>query len=124
MPVWQQTLVGIALHHIETLECSSVLDGDTTLRTTLADAFNEVVSSQPWYFRWGIKTYAFGLGSVCWAINWQHLSALPMVQRQAFLRRVRILPFFGLIEIFAQSTAFLNVFDYLALAERLPSSAQ
>ena len=122
MSLWLDTVVGIAVSHIEALECSSVVHHDPSFARSIQAAIERSVRLQPRYFRFGIKIAALCFGLLCMCIMRQRPTALSSADRERFMRRIQSIPFFGLLDTFAQGIAFLKFFDHPMIAALMPTT--
>lgn len=111
MGLSRDTVTGIALSHVETLECYAAVTGDSVAAGTLATAVEALLTNQPWYYRSPMDVVAFCLGAVCVLVTGKRLTRVPVADRQQFVGWLRRIPLFSLIDTFAQSVAFLTLFD-------------
>lgn len=122
IPLWQDTLAGIALGHVESLECFPLVADDRAISHDLGTYVKEQVLLQPCFFRVSIKLVAFGVGMLSVLTTGRTVMAASLRRRQLFLSRVRCIPFFQLLDVFVRNVALLKFFDHRSLANRFPHS--
>ena len=115
--MWKSVLTGIILENIETLRHYQDRKGENS--NTIESIFqfvSNVIIFLPWYFRLPIRMLASIIGLLCLIATGHQLHVLSSEKRSAFLRRVQIIPFFGMLNKLVRSMAFLKLFDILPLS--------
>lgn len=110
-------MAGIILENIETLKHYQTLKGENN--NTVENIFQfiaKVIISLPWYFRLPIRILGSIIGLLCLIATGHKLNALSSEKRSSFLRHVRFIPFFGMLNKLVRSMAFLKLFDCLPFA--------
>lgn len=113
--LWSSTLTGIALSHVESLECFEAVKHDNAVSRSLGTYVQQMVALQPWYFRMPLKVFAASVGAVCVLTMFKTLDAFTPKRRKMFLGAMRRLSVFSLLDTFVQSTTFIKFFDHPAL---------
>jgi len=114
--MWKSVLTGIILENIETLRHYQIMKGENS--NTVESIFqfvSNIITDLPWYFRLPIRILVIIIGLLCLIITGHKLNLLSSGKRSSFLRRVQIIPFFGMLNKLVRSMAFLKLFDCLPL---------
>jgi len=115
--MWKSVLAGIIMENIETLRHYQTMQSknSNTVGDILQFVTNAIINF-PWYFHIPIKILASIIGLLCLVTTGNKLSLLSSEKRSSFLRRVKFIPFFGMLNKLVRSMAFLRLFDCLPLA--------
>lgn len=115
--MWKSVLAGIILENIETLRHYQTLKGKTSNTVESIFAFvSNVIITLPWYFHVPVKILAGMIGLLCLIATGHLLHLLSSEKRSSFLRSIRFIPFFGMLNKLVRSMAFLKLFDSLPLS--------
>lgn len=115
--MWRSVLTGIILENIETLKYYQTIKGKNSKTVESIFQFvSNVITNLAWYFRLPIRIFASIIGLLCLIATGHKLNVLSSEKRSSFLRRVRFIPFFGMLNKLVRSMAFLKLFDILPLA--------
>lgn len=76
---------------------------------------SHVITNLPLYFRLPVVFLANITGLLCLIVTGHKLNLLSSEKRSSFLRRLRFIPFFGMLNKLVRSMAFLKLFDILPL---------
>lgn len=122
--MWKSVLAGIVLEHIETLRHYQAMKGEcgNTVENIL-QFVSGVITNLPWYFRLPVIILANTIGLLCLITTGHQLNLLSSEKRSSFLRRVQLIPFFGMLNKLVRSMAFLKLFDILPLIPDYLNSA-
>lgn len=114
--MWKSVLAGIILENIETIKHYQTLKGESsnTVESILQFVSN-VIINLPWYFHVPIRILASMIGLLCLITTGCKLNLLASEKRSSFLRRIRFIPFYGMLNKLVRSMAFLKLFDHLPL---------
>ena len=122
--MWKSVLAGIVLENIETLTHYQTMKGERIIAVEKILQFvSNVITDLPWHFRIPVITLSNIIGFLCLITTGHKLNMLSSVKRSAFLRRVKFIPFFGMLNKLVRSMAFLKLFDILPLSQDHLSSA-
>jgi hypothetical protein len=115
--MWESVLTGIILENIETLKHYQIIKGKNIgIVENIFQFVSDVITNLAWYFRLPIRIFAGVIGLLCLIATGDKLNLLSSEKRSSFLRRVQIIPFFGMLNKLVRSMAFLKLFDILPLA--------
>ena len=120
--MWKDMLCGLALANIESLECYRIGGRDNRVGEEICRYVRMAVVGLPWYYRLPFKILATALGLLCLVTTRHSLCSLAAEDRSHFLRRIRIVPFFSMLNKFVRATAFLNLFDNPSMATTIPTN--
>lgn len=110
-------MVGIILENIETLNHFQALkDPKKNTVENIFQFITGVISNFPWYFYVPVKILANLIGLLCLMTMGRKLDLLSPDKRSGFLRRVKFIPFFNMLNKLVRSMAFLKLFDSLPLS--------
>ncbi len=115
--MWKSVLAGVILENIETLEHFQTLKDKK--KHTIENIFQfitGVITNFPWYFFIPIKILANIIGLLCLITTGHKLDLLSPEKRSDFLRRVKSIPFFDMLNRLVRSMAFLKLFDSFPLS--------
>jgi hypothetical protein len=122
--MWKSVLTGIILENIETLKHYQNLNGKNSKTVESIFQFvSDVITNLAWYFRFPIRILASIIGLLCLIATGHKLNLLSSEKRSSFLRRVQIIPFFGMLNKLVRSMAFMKLFDILPPAPDYLNSA-
>jgi hypothetical protein len=108
--VWENTLAGMALYNVESLESYMPREsGDMEL--SLKRYVCSAVERLPWYFSVPVKSLGWMIGLLCLVFMRGRLLTLNPDGRAAFLAKAQYLPFFELLNKLIRTLAFLKIFD-------------
>lgn len=117
--MWKPTVSAIAQANIESLDCCQLDDLKETVRQVCVYT-HKAINHLPWFYRLPIKILAAVMGILCLATTARSLESLHPEKRAHFLRRVRIVPFFGMLNKFVRALAFLSLFDNPSMLATVP----
>ncbi|GBE17147.1 hypothetical protein BMS3Abin15_00983 [bacterium BMS3Abin15] len=114
--MWKSVLTGIILENIETLRHYQIMkDQNSNTVESIFQYVSGVISTLPWYFRLPVIMLANIIGLLCLITTGHNLDLLSSEKRSSYLRRVRFIPLFGMLNKLVRSMAFLRLFDCLPL---------
>jgi hypothetical protein len=115
--MWKSVLAGIILENVETLRHFQLLeDENNNILENILQFVSTAISNFPWYFYFPVRMLAIGIGLLCLIATGNKLNLLTSEKRSSFLRRVRFMPFFGMLNKLIRSMAFLRLFDSLPVS--------
>lgn len=110
-------MAGIILENIETLtHYQTMKDKHSNAVEDILQYVSDVITDLPWYFRFPVIILAGIIGMLCLIATGHMLNVLSSEKRSVFLRRVRFIPFFGMLNKLVRSMAFLKLFDSMPLS--------
>lgn len=113
--MWKNVLTGIIMDNIESLRHYQTMKDDSATEVILKFV-SGVITRLPWYFHLPVRMLAFMIGMLCVMTTGRNLNDLSSEKRSLFLRRIRFMPFFGMLNKLIRSMAFLKLFDSLPLS--------
>ena len=114
--MWKSTLTGLILENIETLEhYQTMKDKNSNTVESILQYVSGVITTLPWYFRFPVITMANLIGLFCLITTGHRLNLLSSGKRSSFLRRVRFIPFFDMLNKLVRSMSFLKLFESLPM---------
>ena len=122
--MWQSVLTCLILENLETLRHYQTSKG--TYRNAVESILqyvSDIIMTLPWYFRIPVIVLSNTIGLLCLLTTGHRIDFLSSEQRSLFLRRVRFIPFFGMLHKLVRSMVFLKLFDILPLKVDYVSSA-
>ncbi len=113
--MWNNVLSGLVLENLETLKHYQTNNkGDSEpILNDITEFVTKVIKGLPWYYRFPIKVFVFTIGLCCLMMTGHNLNSLPSIRRSTFIRYIRLIPFYGILNEFVRSLAFLRLFDSL-----------
>ena len=116
--MWKSVLTGLILENIETLEHYQTMKGkNSNAVESIVQYVSGVITSFPWYFRFPVIILANITGLLCLVTTGHGLNLLSSGKRALFLRRVRFIPFFDMLNKLVRSMSFLKLFDIFPLTQ-------
>ena len=110
--MWKSVLTGIVLENIETLkDYQAMKDENGCVVKGISLFVSNVITNLPWYFRVPVIALASITGLLCILTTGSRLALLSSEKRSSFLRRVRAVPFFDMLNKLVRSMAFMKLFD-------------
>jgi hypothetical protein len=110
--MWKSVLTGIVLENIETLKhYQAMKDENGCVVKGISLFVSNVIMNLPWYFRVPVIALAIITGLLCILTTGSSLALLSPEKRSSFLRRVRAVPFWGMLNKLVRSMAFMKLFD-------------
>lgn len=110
-------MAGIILDNIETL--SHFQKSKRSRRETLENILQfviDVVTNLPWYFHLPVRIFTNMVGLICLITTGSKLDMLTPEKRSSFLRLVKSIPLYNMVNKLIRSVAFLKLFDDLPLS--------
>lgn len=121
--MWKSVLSGLILGNIETLKhYQAMKDMNPDAVDNILQYVSGVVAALPWYFRFPVLILANVTALLCLIATGHRLDLLSSEKRSLFLRRVRFVPLFDMLNKLVRSMAFLKLFDVIPMSPRLPGS--
>ncbi len=115
--MWKSVLAGIILGNIETLRLyqTSKEESSNTIESIFQFVSGDILTL-PWYFHMPIRILTWAIGLLCLITTGRTLTLLSPEKRSSFLRRIRFIPLFGMLNKLVRSMALLKLFDILPLS--------
>lgn len=114
--MWKSVLLGIIIENIETIKhYQSVRARSSSTEESIFQFVSRVIKNLPWYFYLPVRILVIIIGLLCLIATGHKLNLLSSGKRSSFLRRLRFIPFFGMLNKLVRSMAFLKLFDSLPL---------
>ncbi|MBI5741704.1 MAG: hypothetical protein HZA16_13435 [Nitrospirae bacterium] len=115
--MWKSVLAGMVLENIESLRQYQIMQKrNSNTAEGVFQFVSDVVTNLPWYFHLPVRILAIVTGLLCLITTGRKLNLLPAEKRSSFLRSVRFIPAFGMLNKLVRSMAFLKLFDSLPLS--------
>jgi len=114
--MWYGVLTGIILENIESLSYyqTAKSKNKNIVESILFFVIN-VIANLPWYFYLPVRILAWIVGLLCLIATGRALNLLSPEKRSSFLRRVQLIPFYGMLNKLVRSMAFLKLFDIIPI---------
>lgn len=110
--MWNSVLAGIILENIETLNYyQAVRDNTDNVVEDILQFVSNIITGLPWFFYLPIRIFAYIIGLLCLITTGRKLNLLSSERRSLFLSRVKLMPFFGMLNKLIRSMAFFRLFD-------------
>jgi len=107
-------LTGIILENIESLKhYQTMQDKNSDTDKDILQFVSKVIIHLPWYFYLPVRVIATIIGLLCLIVTGHKLNLLSSEKRSSFLKRIRFIPFFSMLNKLVGSMAFLKLFDSL-----------
>jgi hypothetical protein len=114
--MWKSVLAGLILENIESLNhYQRMKENNSNITENILQFVSYVIINLPWYFRFPVMLFTSAIGLLCLVATGRTLNLLSSEKRALFLRRVQIIPFYGMLNKLVRSMAFLRLFDILPL---------
>lgn len=113
----KSVLVGLILENIESLNYYKSVKGQET-DEQIFQFVSSVITGLPWYYYLPVMVLANCVGLLSLITAGKALDRLPSEKRSSFLRRLRYVPFFNMLNKLVRSMAFLKLFDCLPGTQR------
>jgi len=110
--MWKNVVAGIILDNIETVIHFQTRQGSR--RDTLENILQfviDVITNLPWYFHMPVRIFATFIGLICMITTGSKLNMLSSEKRSSFMRLVKRIPSYVMVNKLIRSMAFLKLFD-------------
>lgn len=109
--MWKNAIYGLYLFNIEDLDFYRVLV-NKDINIPINRDIQKSINGLPSLYAFLIKFYAFFIELLCRIFTFHSLRTLSAKGRSVFVKSIRFLPLFPLLNKLVRNLAFLYLFDY------------
>lgn len=112
--MWKKTICGIVSANIETLEYYQIMkDNERKIEKDIYLFVEKGINNLPFFLNFPLKLYCgfigfFNIITTCHLPNTLHSES-----KIKFLRRMQVIPFFGILNKLIRAMILLRLFDYI-----------
>ena len=109
--MWKQAISGISLANIETLDYYQLLANPDRTAEEVNQHVITSINGLPFPYRIGLKLFAGSIGLLILLFGFRPLPKMKRPQRQNWLRKLQVLPLFGLLDKLVRTLSFIRLYD-------------
>ncbi|MAF25985.1 hypothetical protein CL634_10505 [bacterium] len=112
--MWAEAVSGISLANLDSLKYYRDQSDREKIKEDVCLFVNQGIRNLPFFFYVPLRAYGILISSLCFLTKGSLPDQLTPSARQKFVRRLKILPFFGTMNKLIGAMVFLRLFDHIS----------